>query len=87
MFSGIHIIIFFGHATIEFLCLFNDRGSEKEACVLNCATVYPNVQDMQSKKKNKQVSKRMRRMREEEERMKEKEFERAFFREFWPDNV
>ncbi|CAL9776414.1 unnamed protein product [Musa acuminata subsp. burmannicoides] len=46
-----------------------------------------NNHDMQSKKKNKQVSKRIRKMREEEERMKEKEFERAFFREFWPDNV
>ncbi|XP_020276301.1 G patch domain and ankyrin repeat-containing protein 1 homolog isoform X2 [Asparagus officinalis] len=40
-----------------------------------------------SKKKPKSVSKRIRKMQEEEERLKEKEFERAFFREFWPDNV
>uniref|UniRef100_A0A2P2PP32 Uncharacterized protein MANES_04G161100 n=1 Tax=Rhizophora mucronata TaxID=61149 RepID=A0A2P2PP32_RHIMU len=26
-------------------------------------------------------------MEESEKRLQEKEFERAFFREFWPDNV
>ncbi|KAJ0967836.1 hypothetical protein J5N97_024753 [Dioscorea zingiberensis] len=40
-----------------------------------------------SKKKLKTTSKRIRKMQEEEKRMQEKEFERAFFREFWPDNV
>ncbi|XP_020276299.1 PIN2/TERF1-interacting telomerase inhibitor 1 isoform X1 [Asparagus officinalis] len=44
-------------------------------------------ENLQSKKKPKSVSKRIRKMQEEEERLKEKEFERAFFREFWPDNV
>ncbi|KAJ6820191.1 PIN2/TERF1-interacting telomerase inhibitor 1 isoform X1 [Iris pallida] len=42
---------------------------------------------LQSRKKLKSVSKRIRKMQEEEERLKEKEFERAFYREFWPDNV
>ncbi|MQL72232.1 hypothetical protein Taro_004551 [Colocasia esculenta] len=41
----------------------------------------------QSKKKTKLASKRLRKMAEEEKRWNEKEFERAFFREFWPDNV
>ncbi|GAB4839667.1 hypothetical protein Ancab_029193 [Ancistrocladus abbreviatus] len=38
-------------------------------------------------KKEKTHSKRMRKMKEVEQRLQEKEFERAFFREFWPDNV
>lgn len=29
----------------------------------------------------------MRKMQELEKKMQEKEFERAFFREFWPENV
>jgi len=29
----------------------------------------------------------MRKMQEFEKKMREKEFERAFFREFWPENV
>lgn len=44
-------------------------------------------ENLQSKKKQKLVSKRIRKMQQEEEHMKEKEFERAFSREFWPDNV
>ncbi|XP_020581720.1 SURP and G-patch domain-containing protein 1-like protein [Phalaenopsis equestris] len=35
----------------------------------------------------KAVSKRLRKMLQDEERMKEKEFDQAFFRDFWPDNV
>lgn len=38
-------------------------------------------------KKDKALSKRMRRIQELEKKAQEKEFERAFFREFWPDNV
>ncbi|XP_077247179.1 D111/G-patch domain-containing protein [Tasmannia lanceolata] len=41
----------------------------------------------QFKKKPKGPSKRIRKMQEEDKRMQDKEFERAFFREFWPDNV
>lgn len=37
--------------------------------------------------KKKGISKKMRKLLENEKRMQEKEFERAFFREFWPDNV
>lgn len=40
-----------------------------------------------SAKRAKLVTKRLRKLQEEEKRMQEKEFERAFFREFWPDNV
>ncbi|XP_050373853.1 uncharacterized protein LOC126791440 [Argentina anserina] len=38
-------------------------------------------------KRSKGLSKKMKKMRELESRLQEKEFERAFFREFWPDNV
>lgn len=41
----------------------------------------------QSKKQSKSISKKLRKIQEFEKRLKEKEFERAFFREFWPDNV
>lgn len=44
-------------------------------------------QEMQSKKRAKLAAKRIRKMQEEEKLLKEKEFEMAFFREFWPDNV
>ncbi|CAH8359162.1 unnamed protein product [Eruca vesicaria subsp. sativa] len=37
--------------------------------------------------KTKKLSKKMRKMMEHEKHLQEKEFERAFFREFWPDNV
>ncbi|KAM7463245.1 hypothetical protein LguiA_031366 [Lonicera macranthoides] len=40
-----------------------------------------------ARKKAKRVSKRMKKMEEIEKHLQEKEFERAFFREFWPDNV
>ncbi|XP_042513283.1 G patch domain and ankyrin repeat-containing protein 1 homolog [Macadamia integrifolia] len=44
-------------------------------------------ENSQSRKKTKTASKRLRKMLEEEKCLQEKEFERAFFREFWPDNV
>ncbi|CAN6282641.1 unnamed protein product [Urochloa humidicola] len=44
-------------------------------------------QDTQPKKRAKLAAKRIRKMQEEEKRLQEKEFEMAFFREFWPDNV
>ncbi|GMH10886.1 hypothetical protein Nepgr_012727 [Nepenthes gracilis] len=40
-----------------------------------------------STNKEKTLSKRTRKMQEAEKSLQEKEFERAFFREFWPDNV
>ncbi|KZV26653.1 G patch domain and ankyrin repeat-containing protein 1 [Dorcoceras hygrometricum] len=40
-----------------------------------------------SQKKAKTMSKKMKKMHEFEKQLEEKEFERAFFREFWPDNV
>ncbi|XP_062201624.1 uncharacterized protein LOC133904139 isoform X1 [Phragmites australis] len=44
-------------------------------------------QDMPSKKRAKLAAKRIRKMQEEEKRLQEREFEMAFFREFWPENV
>ncbi|KAI4385802.1 hypothetical protein MLD38_003795 [Melastoma candidum] len=38
-------------------------------------------------KRTKALSKKLRRMQELEKKLQEKEFQRAFFREFWPDNV
>ncbi|XP_074309383.1 uncharacterized protein LOC141643899 [Silene latifolia] len=38
-------------------------------------------------KKEKALTKRMKKILDEEKRWHEKERERAFFREFWPDNV
>jgi hypothetical protein len=40
-----------------------------------------------STKRAKLAAKRIRKMQEEEKRAQEKEFEIAFFREFWPENV
>ncbi|OMO62316.1 hypothetical protein COLO4_33141 [Corchorus olitorius] len=44
-------------------------------------------QQQASSKKAKALSKRLRKMVEQEKRLQETEFERAFRREFWPDNV
>jgi hypothetical protein len=44
-------------------------------------------QDVASKRRSKLAAKRIQKLQEEEKRLKEKEFEIAFFREFWPDNV
>lgn len=44
-------------------------------------------QDRSSSRKSKALSKKQRKMRELEKRLQDKEFERGFFREFWPDNV
>ncbi|KAJ4883198.1 hypothetical protein Rs2_33291 [Raphanus sativus] len=38
-------------------------------------------------KQSKKLSKKMRKLMEHEKLLQEKEFERAFFREFWPDNL
>ncbi|CAN8256850.1 unnamed protein product [Cochlearia groenlandica] len=43
--------------------------------------------DEEEPKKTKKQSKKMRKLIEHEKQTQEKEFERAFFREFWPDNV
>lgn len=40
-----------------------------------------------SKRQTKSLSKKLRKMQEFEKGLKEREFDRAFFREFWPDNV
>jgi hypothetical protein len=45
------------------------------------------IEEKKSSKREKLVTKRLRKLQEEEKLMQEKEFEKAFFREFWPDNV
>lgn len=51
------------------------------------ASNQKNVQDQLPSKKRKAASKRIMKMQELEKQLQEKEFERAFYREFWPDNV
>ncbi|XP_068334190.1 uncharacterized protein [Pyrus communis] len=50
------------------------------------ALIKKNDQEGQSRK-GKGLSKKMKKMQELEKNLQEREFERAFFREFWPDNV
>jgi hypothetical protein len=54
--------------------------------VLTELFMSPLQQDVASKRRSKLAAKRIP-LQEEEKRLKEKEFEIAFFREFWPDNV
>jgi hypothetical protein len=49
--------------------------------------VSPLQQDVASKRRSKLAAKRIRKLQEEEKRLKEKEFEIAFFREFLPDKI
>lgn len=42
---------------------------------------------LQSTTKKSRLAKKRRKMQELEKRLQEKEFERTFCREFWPDNV
>ncbi|XP_068640920.1 uncharacterized protein [Aristolochia californica] len=69
----------------------NKRGLGSEEKKKNSAEINDvsasKIQYESSKKKTKAMSKRMRKIEEQEKQMQEKEFERAFFREFWPDNV
>ncbi|KAL6543915.1 hypothetical protein OROGR_010412 [Orobanche gracilis] len=43
--------------------------------------------DSKLPKSNRNVSKKLKKIQEFEKRLQEKEFDRAFFRAFWPDNV
>ncbi|KAI3518899.1 hypothetical protein L1887_07780 [Cichorium endivia] len=43
--------------------------------------------DKLSKKSKAKMAKKMKKAQEIEKRLQENEFQRAFFREFWPDNV
>ncbi|KAJ9190632.1 hypothetical protein P3X46_001814 [Hevea brasiliensis] len=46
-----------------------------------------NEKEHSPSKKSKTLSKKQRKMQQLEKHLQEKEFERAFYREFWPDNV
>lgn len=64
-------------------------GAEKKLKLVISSTPKENDQKQAktTQKKLKTLSKRLRKLQAEEKRMKEQEFERAFFREFLPDNV
>lgn len=64
-------------------------GAEKKQTPVINSTPKENEQKRATKtrKKSKTLSKMLRKLKDEEKRMQENEFERAFFREFWPDNV
>ncbi|KAJ7954635.1 G-patch domain-containing protein [Quillaja saponaria] len=53
----------------------------------SAASKEKNNQEHSHPQKSKKSSKRIRKMQELEKQSQEKEFDRAFFREFWPDNV
>nr|XP_043632208.1 G patch domain and ankyrin repeat-containing protein 1 homolog [Erigeron canadensis] len=46
-----------------------------------------NANDKLSKRSKAKMSKKLKKAQELEKQLQEKEFERAFYREFWPDNV
>jgi len=64
-------------------------GAEKKLKPVINSTAKENDQKQAKtiQKKSKTLSKRLRKLQAEEKRMQEQEFERAFFREFLPDNV
>ncbi|CAL9246671.1 unnamed protein product, partial [Arabidopsis halleri] len=60
-------------------------GSEKPA--KRKAAQPQDTSSEEVSKKSKKLSKKLRKMIEHEKRLAENEFERAFRREFWPDNI
>lgn len=64
-----------------------EKTTQKMQLIKDKTETQNEHEQLLSKKKIKSASKRIRKMQEEEARLKEREFERAFFREFWPDNV
>lgn len=61
-------------------------------CLKQCYVIHTNVHVLIMlhcicQPSEKKISKKMRKLQEFEKKLQEKEFERAFFREFWPDNV
>ncbi|KDP40465.1 hypothetical protein JCGZ_24464 [Jatropha curcas] len=64
-----------------------DKAKKKTPKPLESSTSKNNGKEQPLPKKLKAVSKKQRKMQELEKHLLEKEFERAFFREFWPDNV
>ncbi|KAL8138069.1 hypothetical protein V2J09_004070 [Rumex salicifolius] len=77
-------------------CIKNNRrglGAEKVKKKIMQVSEHPrsrekrNSENASLTKKEKALSKRMRKMAEREKQLQEKDFEKAFFREFWPENV
>lgn len=65
----------------------NNTTESSSAQASSSSTKDKNNQDRSSSRKSKALSKKQRKMQELEKRLQDKEFERGFFREFWPDNV
>lgn len=65
----------------------NNTTESSSAPASSSSTKDKNNQDRSSSRKSKALSKKQRKMQELEKRLQDKEFERGFFREFWPDNV
>ncbi|KAG6763284.1 hypothetical protein POTOM_030698 [Populus tomentosa] len=65
----------------------NNTTESSSAPASSSSSKDKNNQDRSSSRKSKALSKKQRKMQELEKRLQDKEFERGFFREFWPDNV
>ncbi|CAA7041036.1 unnamed protein product [Microthlaspi erraticum] len=62
-------------------------GAGAETTTTRKAAKPPQATDSEKvPNKTKKLSKQMRKLIEHEKYLEEKEFDRAFFREFWPDN-
>ncbi|KAI3453244.1 hypothetical protein Pfo_009907 [Paulownia fortunei] len=62
-------------------------GADKPKKAIKHSKIHDGEDPKLPKSKAKGISKKMMKIQEFEKRLQEKEFDRAFFREFWPDNV
>ncbi|KAG8382619.1 hypothetical protein BUALT_Bualt05G0096300 [Buddleja alternifolia] len=62
-------------------------GADKPKKTVEHSKIHDAEEPKLPKRKAKGVSKKMKKMQDFEKHLQEKEFDRAFFREFWPDNV
>ncbi|KAL8520713.1 hypothetical protein ACS0TY_011311 [Phlomoides rotata] len=62
-------------------------GAEKPKKAVKQSKISDEDNSELPKEKPKRISKKMRKNQEIEKRIEETEFDRAFFRMFWPDNV
>lgn len=69
------------------LLVKKNNTTESSSAPASSSSKDKTSQDRSSSRKSKALSKKQRKMQELEKRLQDKEFERGFFREFWPDNV
>ncbi|KAK4423311.1 hypothetical protein Salat_1913900 [Sesamum alatum] len=62
-------------------------GADKPKKAFKHPKIHDEEEPKPPKSKTKGISKKMKKMQEFEKRLQDREFDRAFFREFWPDNV